>query len=164
MNSRNDMVTVFVVRPGEDGTSHEFLQLRRSADEFMGGTWQIIRGGIEPGETAVTGALRELKEESGLSPAEFYRLGSVESFYIPFEETLWHAIPFCAIVPRDAAVALNEEHDGYRWLSHDGYVAHVLWQSELQLLPGLIRDILFDGAAKPFLKIELPEAGPGSGR
>ena len=62
MNVRPDMVAVYVVRPDESGTSHEFLQLRRSAGDYMGGTFQTIRGTSEPGETAVQAALRELRE------------------------------------------------------------------------------------------------------
>src|SRR5688500_9597163 len=116
MNVRHDMVTVFVVRPAATGASHQFLQVRRAPGDYMGDTWQIVRGGVETGESAVHAALRELREETGVSPREFYRLGCVESFYTSVDDTLWHAVPFCAIVGRDDTVRLNDEHVDFRWI------------------------------------------------
>ena len=153
MINRSDMVTVFVVRPDESGRSHEFLQLHRHPDDFMGNTWQIIRGGMNEGETAVQGALRELREEAGLVPKELYRLGTLESFYIPHEDTLWHAVAFVAIVGRDAKVTLNEEHDDFRWLARADVAELTMWASERALLDEIDHDILRDSLAKPHLRI-----------
>src|SRR4051794_13764944 len=110
MNVRHDMVTVFVVRPTADGQSHEFLQLHRAAADYMGATWQIIRGGVDADESYIEAALREMREESGLSPRELYRLDSVESFFTAVDDTLWHSVAFCALVERGQNVRLNEEH------------------------------------------------------
>ena len=41
MNVRHDHVTVFVARPAV--STREFLQLRRSAGDYLGGTWQTVR-------------------------------------------------------------------------------------------------------------------------
>lgn len=156
MRVRHDMVTVFVVRPDETSTSHEFLQLRRSAGDYMGGTWAIIRGGVEASETYVQGALRELREESGLAPRELFRLGSVESFYTSFDDTLWHSVSFIAIVERDQLVKLNDEHDALRWVPRQQIDRETLWPSERHALEDLCRDILDSGPAKPYLRIDLP--------
>lgn len=151
------MVTVFVLRPDESGTSHEFLQLRRSAGDYMGGTWAIIRGGVEANETYVAAALRELREESGLVPRELYRLGSVESFYTSFDDTLWHSVALVALVERDQSVTLNDEHDAIRWVPRQQIDRETLWPSERRALEDLCRDILDSGPAKPHLRIPLPE-------
>ena len=156
MKVRHDMVTVFVVRPDESGRSHEFLQLHRVPEDYMGNTWQIIRGGAEPEESYVNSALRELEEESGLFPVELYRLDSAESFYLQLDDTLWHSVAFCAVVDRQQRVALNEEHDAHRWVSRNDIDSRIMWSSELRLLADLKRTILDDGPAKPFLRIELP--------
>lgn len=156
MKVRHEMVLVVVVRPDESGRSHEFLQLKRAATDFMGGTWQFIRGGMDPDESAIAGALRELDEESGLYPREFFRLSSVESFYTPPDDTLWHAVAFCAIIGRDQPVRLNEEHDDFRWIHRDKIVPYLMWGSERQLLTELYCDILDSGPAKEYLRIELP--------
>ncbi len=155
MNARHDMVTVFVVRPKAAGASHEFLQLRRVASDYMGGTYQTIRGGIKPGESGVAAALRELREESELTPVEFYRLGSVESFYIPADDAIWHAAAFCAIVDPSAEVMLNDEHDAVRWVAAEETDDTFMWSSERPLIDEIKRVILADGPAKPFLRLDI---------
>ena len=156
MNVRYDMVSCFVVRPDASGTSHEFLQLRRAAGDYMGSTWQIIRGTSDPGETAPQAALRELREEAGLVPREFYRLTHLEVFYIPAEDTIWHCPGFCAVVGRDADVRLNPEHDAARWVPRSQIESVSMWASELPAIADLCRNILDDdGPAKPYLRIEL---------
>jgi dATP pyrophosphohydrolase len=147
------MITVFVIRPDAAGRSHEFLQLLRAKDDYMGGTWQIIRGGVHEGETYAQAALREMREESGLVPVEFYRLGTIESFYTDVDDTLWHSVPFCAIVDRNQVARVNEEHDAIRWTPRDRIDAETMWQSERTLLAGLMRDILDDSPSKSFLRI-----------
>jgi 8-oxo-dGTP pyrophosphatase MutT (NUDIX family) len=153
MNARHDMITVFVVRPDAGGRSHEFLQLRRVPDDYMGGTWQVVRGGMESGESAAQAALRELREEAGLAPREFYRLSCVESFYTPVDDTLWHSVAFCAVIGREQQVVLNHEHDAMRWIPRAQMDAHLMWASERRLLSALCRDILDNGPAKPFLVV-----------
>jgi dATP pyrophosphohydrolase len=155
MKSRHDMITVLVVRPDETGRSHEFLQLHRVPDDYLGDTWQLIRGSVNEGESFAAGALREMREEAGLIPREFYRLGAVESFYTNVDDTLWHSIAFCAIVDRRQRVMLNEEHDAFRWVPRSEIDANMMWASERLLLPNLGRDILDDGPAKPHLRINL---------
>ncbi|HEX3357582.1 MAG TPA: NUDIX domain-containing protein [Tepidisphaeraceae bacterium] len=158
MKSRHDMITVFVVRSDEAGTSHEFLQLHRSPADYLGNTWQIVRGGVDAGESYPQAALRELREEAGLTPVEFFRLGSVEAFYTDLNDTLWHSIPFCAIVARNQSVLLNEEHDDYRWVSRAEIESLTMWASERPLLAELCRDILDDGLAKPYLRMKIEPA------
>ena len=82
----------------------------------MGGTWQTVYGQSKAGEKAPTAVLRELKEETGLLPAELYRLEGVNVFYVVPHDTIWHCIQFCAIVDRRQPVKLNREHDASRWL------------------------------------------------
>ncbi|HEY3235476.1 MAG TPA: NUDIX domain-containing protein [Polyangiaceae bacterium] len=154
MQARHDMVTVFVVRRDEHGRSHEFLQLYRAQGSYMAQTWQIVRGGVERGESYVSAAIRELREETGLAPTEFYRLGTVESFYTAIDDTLWHSVAFCALVGREQPVVLNQEHTDFRWVSRDRIEKCTMWSSELELFRDVCRTILDDGAGKAFLWID----------
>src|SRR4051812_44029861 len=107
-------VIVFIVRPA--GDSHEFLLARRAEDKYMGGTWQLISGGLESGETAWEGALREMHEETGLKAVELYRLSHLTHFYRSDKDSLNTGIMFCAMVPASASVSLDHENTEYEWM------------------------------------------------
>ena len=154
MNVVGDKITVFVARPAADGKSREFLQLHRVGGDEIGGTWQTVRGTIEPGETATAAALRELREETGIVSGECYRLGTVETFYDVWRDAVVHSAPFLALIERDAAVRLNDEHDALRWIPEREAERAFMWPSEKPLLRE-IRAELFGagGACKPLLLI-----------
>jgi dATP pyrophosphohydrolase len=155
MNVRYDMIACHVVRRAADGNTYEFLQLKRNRSDYMGGTWQIVRGRIEPGETAWQAALRELREETSLRPIEFYKLSLLEEFYLIPGETVWHVPSFVAIVDRSATVTLNEEHEDFRWTPQDRIDAEMMWAGERLVLAEIVRDVLGDGPGKPYLRVEL---------
>ena len=154
MKPRYDMIQCYVVRRAYDG-GHEFMQLRRAPGDFMGGTWQTIYGRIEGGETAWQAALRELHEEAGLKPLEFFQIDSVNTFYLAHDDCIWHVPGFCAIVASDAEVELNEEHDAFRWLARDPYTKLPMWPGERRAVAEICQEILDGGPNRPFLKIDL---------
>jgi dATP pyrophosphohydrolase len=156
MTVRYDMIACHVVRPDRAGRSREFLQLRRAAGDYMGGTWQIVRGTARPGEPAWRAALRELHEETGLRPAEFYKLSLLESFYLVPGETVWHVPSFVAVVPREAELLLNDEHDAFRWVPRDRIDAETMWAGERLVLAEVMREICDGGLAKPHLRLPTP--------
>lgn len=151
---RTDMTAVYVVRPA--GASHEFLQLRRAADDFMGGTWQTVRGKTHPVETAAAAALRELKEETGLTPRAFHRLSALETFYLPGPpEAIYHSVGFCAQIDRADEIILNHEHDALRWIPREQAADAFMWASERPLIDDLCRNILDAGPAEAYLRVHL---------
>jgi dATP pyrophosphohydrolase len=154
MKVRHDMVACYVVRPGEGvGSSHEFLQMRRSPGEFLAGAWSIVRGTRVGDESGIAAVLRELKEETGLTPCELYHLDTIDSFYLAKDDTFWHCPAFCAIVDRNANIVLNAEHDAFRWVDRSRIMDEVLWPGERSQLAELFREILDDGPASRYLKI-----------
>jgi|1186.fasta_scaffold194373_2 dATP pyrophosphohydrolase len=156
MRVRHDMVYCFAARPSAKGGSHEFLQLRRCKDDFMGGTWQPVCGRIEPDEKAWEAAVRELREETGLAPREFYVIEFVNSFYIPSQDTMWHCANFLAVVDRDATITLNDEHDAHRWVPAKQVEKSFMWPGDRRAIEEATRQILEgDSAGKDFLKIPL---------
>ena len=155
MNVRYDMVTCFVVRPDGSGRLREFLQLRRAKGEFLEGAWGAIHGRIEGSETAWQAALRELREEAGLVPLEFYQLDTINQFYLVAGDCVWHVPGFCAVVARDATVTLNDEHDDHRWIDRSRIEADFLWPGERRQLEELVREIVETGPAKAYLRIDI---------
>jgi dATP pyrophosphohydrolase len=157
MRVRHDMVACFVVRPDDNGSLSEFLQLRRSPGETLAGAWSTVRGKIEDAETAWAAALRELAEEAGLIPDEFFQLDTVDIFYLHADDTLWHCPGFCAVVGRDVNVMLNEEHDALRWVRRTDIDHSFIWPGERAQLAEACREILDGGPARAYLRIALPK-------
>lgn len=143
--------SVYVVRPAAGG--HELLLGRRVDGDYMGGTWQLISGGIEPNETAWQAAVREVREETGLTVQELYRLQDVSPFYRSDVDALCVPISFCAIVAATAEVVCNDEHTELAWLSLDAAAGRLLWAGDMAGLRRVREDVLADSRAKPFLRI-----------
>jgi lipoyl(octanoyl) transferase len=100
-----------------------FLVLRRVPERL--GYWNLVAGGVEPGESAADAASRELLEETGLDadlrelPVELsYSLledpPEVRARYASGIETIT-VHPFVAEAPSGWEPMLDGEHDDYRW-------------------------------------------------
>jgi hypothetical protein len=162
MQLRYDMVQCYIVRPSHGAGAHEVLQLRRSPEQFMAGTWQIITGRMAAGETAWQAGLNSIKAATGLYPLEFYQLDKVSTFYVASTDTLWNCPNFCAIVGRGEKIMLSAEHDSYRWIARETALKTLIWPGERYALFEMCQEILDNGPAKAYLKIELP-APPAPG-
>lgn len=146
-------VVVLVIRPR--GSEFELLLARRAADTYMGGTWQLISGKLESDETAWQGGLREMQEETGLNPLEFYRLSTLTNFYRPDNDSLNTAPMFCAIVDANAEAAINHEHVSSEWVPLAQAAERLMWTSDRQALEELQHTILSGDKAKEHLRIPL---------
>src|SRR5437773_1922666 len=56
------------------GKRLEMLLVRRSPHRSLAGVWQPVTGGIERGESALSAAVREVQEETGLAPLRWWAL------------------------------------------------------------------------------------------
>lgn len=144
-------VVVLIVR--RQGGSWQLLMGRRAPNKYMGDTWQLITGGIEANETAWQAALREMWEETKLTPQEFYRLNTLTSFYRPDNDTLNTAPMFCAVVEENAEATINSEHTEMEWISVETAHARMMWPSDQQGLAELRSVILGNGIAKDSMRI-----------
>jgi dihydroneopterin triphosphate diphosphatase len=154
MHVRYDMVSCFVIRRTEAG-GWEFLQLHRNPTDFLGNTWQTVYGTSDPGESPAAAAVRELREETNLTPTELYQLNDVDLFFIAATDTMWHCINFCAIVNNDQPVQLNAEHDSSRWLPAEKVREQFMWPGNRRAVDEIRQQIIVAGLAKPLMKITL---------
>jgi dihydroneopterin triphosphate diphosphatase len=93
----------------------EFLLLKRSNKEIYGGLWQMVTGKIKKGEKAFESALREMKEETGLSPKKFWAAPNINSFYSSDEDCIILLPVFAALVKEDSQVIISKEHTEFQW-------------------------------------------------
>ena len=95
-------------------TEPKFLMLKRSPQIMYGGIWQCVTGKIESGEKPVETAIRELKEETGLSPINKWTVDQVNHFYeVEFDRM--NLIPIFGVEVDSLIVNLSDEHCDYKW-------------------------------------------------
>lgn len=133
------------------GAGLEFLQLRRTGTGA--GTWHNVYGGVEPGETAVEAALRELREEIGLRPRVLQQVEHLESFYLRRTDRVVLMPVFAAELAPDCAIRLNREHDGWRWVPAAERERWFMWRSQRLALEALLEGL--DGPAAEWLRVPL---------
>jgi dATP pyrophosphohydrolase len=132
---RVSLVDVYVLR-GSDAAL-EYLVLRRAVGGRCPGSWETVHGHIEAGERPAEAALRELKEETGLTPLRLYNLSRMESFYQhrPDEVAL---VPVFAAFVDESAVRLGAEHDRFAWLSAGAAESRFSWPRERRALEDIV--------------------------
>ncbi|GLW74827.1 hypothetical protein Kpho02_71240 [Kitasatospora phosalacinea] len=101
-----------VVRDG----SGRVLTVRRKADDHFGGLWEIPGGSLDPDEDPLSGAARELAEETGLTGLDLGYLHAAD--FVGRTGLRARQFAFTATVPDGTPVVLTE-HDAHRWAPLD---------------------------------------------
>lgn len=83
--------------------------------------FELLKGGVEEGETTKETALREVMEESGIELDEITASNVEHSFVAPRkgEETKFVFDIFYAKLSDDAELVISEEHKGVEFLEKD---------------------------------------------
>jgi dATP pyrophosphohydrolase len=109
---------------------------------------EAVHGHIDRAEHPVTAALREMREETGLSPERLYNLSRVELFYQHAADEVAVVPVFCAIVPAGSRVVVGPEHDDHAWLDQSDAECRWAWPRERRAMVDILR-LLPGGAAGP---------------
>lgn len=129
MGARPDLVACWLFRVGVGGDI-EILLIRRAPGRLYPGLWQCVTGKLEAGERIVDGALREVAEETGLTPADFeafMETDLVNWFHAADLDTLLCEAVFAARVRTGARVVISDEHDAFAWLAPQEALDRVTW-------------------------------------
>ena len=146
---RVGVVDVYVVCPNPAGwDAWQVLALQRAAT----GTrcplsWETVHGRIEAGERPEEAALRELREETGLTAARLYNV-TTQAFYLHHSATVEVAVVFCAFIAEATPPVLDAEHDTVAWLPPADARERFSWPREREALDH-IRLLLGTGDAGP---------------
>jgi ADP-ribose pyrophosphatase YjhB (NUDIX family) len=168
---RTDIVEVYVFRePDPRAEVIEFLQILR-ASEPLARTWHPVMGHVEPGETAVAAAIRELREEIALDPAGascrgMWALEQVHPFFVNEIDAIVLSPRFAACVAPGWEPTLNSEHAAHRWIAAPQDTAdtaqlraaagHFLWPGQKQALAEVLHEIVRDESpSRGHLRIRL---------
>lgn len=85
---------------------------------YIGGHWDLPKGKVEPGETLEQAAMREVKEETGLSVIPINNFSQIISYYFRNQnhELVDKDVTFFVGEVTEQTVQISSEHQGYEWL------------------------------------------------
>ncbi len=124
MNSFSE--SLFRKQAASDGISHistgvaivrekKILIVRRAAADFLGGQYELPGGGVDDGETITDAAIREAKEETGLTVSRV--ISTLKGFdYMTDRKPNVRQINFLVEVEDDEVLLNPDEHDEFRWV------------------------------------------------
>jgi dATP pyrophosphohydrolase len=123
-------VLAFLLKQGK--TEVKLLLMRRATT--MNGKWCQVAGSIEAGETAWQAAIREVKEETGISRTDLWSADICEQFYGSHNERIMMLPVFVSYVNSSVKVQLNREHDAYEWLGFNAARARASFPGQRKIL------------------------------
>ncbi len=117
-----------------DASDLSFLIMRRSEGRKYGGIHHCVHGKIRPGEKAWETALRELREETGLTPLRMWTADGMSSFYEAESDTVNLVPVFAVEVDTLAEPILSDEHSSYNWLSASEAETQLAWENHREAI------------------------------
>lgn len=100
------------------------------------GHWDFVKGKIEKGETLHQTAVRETKEETGISDLEFVE-GFEEKINYNFQfdgELIQKEVIFFLAKTKTDTVNVSHEHLDYTWLDYENALEKVTYQNAKDIL------------------------------
>ena len=117
----------YVYRRTDDGIL--FLLMKRNLNKIYEHLWQGVAGKIEEGETSSEAAIRELKEETGLSPVNMFVADHVSKFYEVHGDRI-NLVPVFGIEVDSEIINLSEEHISYKWVDINEALNTLVWNGQ----------------------------------
>ncbi|MBS4033839.1 MAG: NUDIX domain-containing protein [Ignavibacterium sp.] len=108
----------------------EFLLLKRSPVQYYPNIWQMVSGKVKPEEKAYDSALREIKEETGLTPLNYWVVPNINSFYTADNDSITLVPVFAAIVKNDEKVLISNEHSEFGWFTPEEAKKKLAWAGQ----------------------------------
>ena len=114
-----------------DSGKNEFLLLN-----YPQGHWDFVKGKIEKNETLHEAALRETREETGISNIEFFD-GFEESVEYDFRfknEDIHKKVIFFLAKTNEKKITLSHEHSDFVWLEYDDALKKTIFRNAKNVL------------------------------
>ena len=93
----------------------EILLLQRHPLKPEGGTWCVAGGKVDAGETPLQAAIRETREEIGVTVEHLEHIGT---YYVQYQNYAFIYSVFRAPLQKKPHIVLKaDEHTAYRWMT-----------------------------------------------
>jgi dATP pyrophosphohydrolase len=153
MNIISNLIEAHIFR--EQNEVLEFLLLKRSPEQYYPNIWQMVSGKIKENETAFNTALREIKEETNLTPEKFWVAPTVNSFYAPDKDCICLLPVFAAKVNYESEVLISNEHTEFKWVNPDEAKQLLAWDGQRKSVDVIVDYILNRNSFLNFIEINL---------
>lgn len=98
----------------------KYLLLYRKGDKNFKELWDFPRGNVEQGESEEETAIREIKEETGITDLKFYNFKTFFQFFYKFQgELVKKKVIYLLAETQQQKVTLSSEHQGYKWVTFE---------------------------------------------
>jgi dihydroneopterin triphosphate diphosphatase len=134
-----ELVAAYVLRKRKGAT--QLLLLKRPPDcPYAPLTWQIVYGHREDDEGSEATILREIIEETGITPKALYSTDEV--FSIPRQHTDGNMrVPvYVAFVDNRDIVVLNDEHVAFKWIDVENAGEDLYWPVQKKTMKNILRE------------------------
>jgi len=148
----SNLIEAHIFRETESGI--EFLLLKRAKDQIYPAVWQMVSGKIKENEKAFETSLRELREETNLTPLNMWIAPKVNSFYSSQSDSICLIPVFAVQVKKDSKVIISDEHSEYKWVTSDEAKGLLAWDGQRKAVE-LIEEYFLN--EKSFLKFVVVE-------
>lgn len=113
------------------GGKREYLLLH-----YESGHWDFSKGGVEKGESEAETALRELREETGISKVKVISgfRESIHYFFREKNELVSKDVVFLLAESEKREVVISSEHVGFEWLSFEKALERLTFKNAKQVL------------------------------
>ena len=163
MNIISNLVEVHIFRETENAI--EFLLLKRAEDQIYPAVWQMVSGKIKEnsfppggtgtGEKAFETSLRELKEETNLTPLKMWVAPKVNSFYSSQTDSICLIPVFVVQVKKKSKVIISNEHSEYKWVTSDEAKRLLAWDGQRKAVDLIEEYFLNEKSFLKFIEINL---------
>jgi|TARA_B110000967_G_C18864495_1_gene551949 dATP pyrophosphohydrolase len=121
------VIDAYVYRKTSEGI--KYLILKRAKTKIYEHLWQGVAGKIEKGEKAWEAAIRELKEETNLTPVMMFIADHISSFYEKHGDRI-NFVPVFGVEVDSGDVLISNEHCEFKWVEFETALSHLVWNGQ----------------------------------
>ena len=124
-------VSAGIILYNNDNDQIQFLVLK-----YPGGHWDFVKGKMENGETTHETALRETKEETGISDVEFLDgfEEEIEYYFRAENQDIHKKVIFYLGKTKSTEIIISHEHLDFAWLNFKDAIERITYENAERVL------------------------------